>query len=281
MLHARRKRLRDLAEREGQGESFWTEEFFNSTRGRIVQIMRSFNGNQAYSALARELILEDEGVFDLGHPKAYDWYDFEQYALTCDDEMMPTVVEAWAVAAQDEVLNQKWRSQPFEEYEGRVNVVLREDRISFELVNGEMVPFASRELHAEVVVPTLNLLSGAEGWSSVETAYQNALAEIAAGNAEDAITDAGTALQEALTQLGCDGNALGPLIKSAKTKGLLSNHDGPMLDAIYKVADWVSADRSNNGDAHNARQAHVDDAWLIVHIVGALILRLSKATARP
>lgn len=52
-----------------------------------------------------------------------------------------------------------------------------------------------------------------------------ALGEISNGKPGDAITDAGTALQETLTALGCDGNNLGALIKSAKAKGLLAAHD--------------------------------------------------------
>ena len=59
-----------------------------------------------------------------------------------------------------------------------------------------------------MVGPTLRLLAGRPGWEAVETAYQKALEEISDGEADDAITDAGTALQEALVLLGCEGNAL-------------------------------------------------------------------------
>jgi hypothetical protein len=38
----------------------------------------------------------------------------------------------------------------------------------------------------------------------------------------------------------------------------------------------VSADRSERGDAHLVKESDSDDAWLVVHVVGALILRLEK-----
>lgn len=278
MLHSRRNRLRQLEEREAAGEDFWSESFPVGVRNKLLLFMRL--GDSAYAEHARAMILSDEGLLFLTSSKYGPEYDYFQYLQGCVDGMMPTVIEAWADALMSEHLS-VYESQDYDDFEAVVNLILREHRISFELLNGEMVPMSSRELHVEVTIPTLRLLAGDPKWGRVEAAYQDALAEIASGNAADAVTDAGTALQEALTILGCEGNALGPLIKSAKAKGLLSHHDGPMLDAVYKVADWVSADRSNTGDAHNAKAAHVEDAWLIVHIVGALILRLSKSVPRP
>jgi hypothetical protein len=43
---------------------------------------------------------------------------------------------------------------------------------------------------------------------------------------------------------------------------------------FQKLVDWVSASRSDRGDAHSASNATRPDAWLVVHVVGALILRL-------
>jgi hypothetical protein len=48
-----------------------------------------------------------------------------------------------------------------------------------------------------------------------------------------------------------------------------------MAEALEKIIDWVESDRSEKGDAHNARPATREDAWLTVHIVGAVILRLT------
>jgi hypothetical protein len=165
-----------------------------------------------------------------------------------------------------------------EHFWNTVNAALREHRISFELVGDTMIPFASKELHTEIVVPTMRLLSGRVGWDKVESAYQDALREIADGKPADAITDAGTALQEAFVTLGCLGNSLGVLAKSARSKGLFAPHDVLMTETLHKLVDWVSADRSEKGDVHQAREPSVDDAWLTVHIVGAIILRLVGPT---
>jgi len=143
-----------------------------------------------------------------------------------------------------------------------------------------MIEKNSLELHTEVVAPTLRLLGGKNGWDSVETAYQDALAELHGGSPSDAITDAGAALQEALEAAGCTGNALGPLITDAKKRGLLGNHDSRMTHAIEDLMHWMSSDRSTMGDAHHATDAKPEDAWLTVHVVGALIIRLAASTSR-
>lgn len=83
-----------------------------------------------------------------------------------------------------------------------------------------------------------------------------------------------------LTAIGCIGNALGPLIKDAKKQGLLAPHDARLDQAITDVMEWVSADRSQSGEAHHVSNASVEDAWLIVHILGAVILRLASGPPR-
>jgi hypothetical protein len=84
-----------------------------------------------------------------------------------------------------------------------------------------------------------------------------------------------------LTALGCDGNALGTQLASAKKKGLLAPHDHPLSLVIEKAIAWAAADRSEKGDTHKAGTAVRDDAWLTVHIVGALIVRLAGGNRTP
>jgi hypothetical protein len=194
--------------------------------------------------------------------------------------MVPSVIEAMSVVCNDGSISRRtnnWNSPTFDRM---VNNILREHRVSYELANSQMIEFSSREIHEELVTPTLQLLAGRPDGARVESAYQAALSEISKGQPSNAITDAGTALQETLATLGCSGNSLGPLAKSAREKGLLAPHDSPMVSAVEKIVHWVSADRSELGDAHEVSSATVDDAWFIVHIVGALILRLSKASPR-
>jgi hypothetical protein len=83
-----------------------------------------------------------------------------------------------------------------------------------------------------------------------------------------------------LEKLGCSGNQLGDLIRDGKKRGLFGPHDAKLTQSIAGLAHWVSSDRSTLGDAHHSTDANPDDAWLTVHVVGALILRLTGENAR-
>jgi hypothetical protein len=140
--------------------------------------------------------------------------------------------------------------------------------IGYQINGTEVVERESMVMHAEVVAPVLSLLHGDKRLAAVERAYQHALRELKPeGDPADAITDAATALQEMLQALGAKGNALGPLKADAIRMAILRPYDA-------KLVDWTSAIRSDRGDAHSASQATPEEAWLVVHVVGALILQL-------
>jgi hypothetical protein len=281
-LFRRRRELEMLAARERAGESLWTSDFPPATRVRVHHAMDDVAGSYGTPFfLARQQILREEGKYRLHQSKNLpERTDFVTYLHEGDSDDVATAIEAYhAAVGSDTHRQQTFEWDLPERFSHEVNRILREDRVAFELVEGEMVPFSSRELHVEIVTPTLRLIAQS-GWESVESAYQDALKQLSQGNAPNAITDAGTALQEALVKCGATGNALGPLIQSARASGLLASHDVPMAEALRKVADWVSADRSVSGDTHNSTPAEVEDAWLIVHVVGALVLRLSGASPR-
>lgn len=229
MLHRRRKRLAELAEREAAGESFWTTAFDEAVRTRVWFVWSDLYADQTYHAsdYARGAILRDEGMTSLMSSRGTPLADFAAYVKHAEDDMMPTVIESMALTTRESNIRTSRVWVGAEAFESEVNLLLREHRISFELSAGEMIPFDSLELHTEVVIPALRLLADSERFAKAETAYRNALAEISSNHAGDAITDAATALQEALIALGCKGNALGPLIGSARTKGLLGPHDTP------------------------------------------------------
>lgn len=281
MLHSRRKRLADLASREAAGESFWTEQFDERARTRIVHAFSDAVGDwRGYYTYARDAIIRDEGIFFLVSPRLTPDQDLIQYVMVGEDEMIPTVIEAMSAACSGPVNMQTGGWDRAASFDLTVKIILREHRLSYDLIDGLMIPFSTREIHESVIAPSLKLLAGRPDLEKVESAYHDALEEIVRGNAANAITDAGTALQEALTALGCTGNSLGPLIKSARESGLLAPHDSPMVGAVDKIMNWVSADRSERGDAHEVTSATIDDAWFTVHIVGAIVLRLSKASTR-
>jgi hypothetical protein len=279
-LHFQRKRAAERAAREAAGESLWTTQFDERVRIRILHSFKdSVNDHLPYE-LARGLLLRRAGLLWLVGQSLDAAQDLLNYLLQCSDDMVPSVIEVMSHVCNDPGIKQRTANWESDVFDGLVNGILREERISFELVKSEMIEFSSKEIHQEVVAPALQLLAGRRDLANVESAYQDALKEISKGAPSNAITDAGTALQEMLQALGCTGNSLGPLIKSAREHGFLAPHDSPMLGAMVKVLDWVSADRSERGDAHEVSGAGIDDAWFTVHIVGAAILRLSKATPR-
>lgn len=272
-LYGERKRLKELAEREAAGESFWTEHIERTARAKIAL---AWSGSLRHMGYGQESDFSEaislQLVRSLGLEQVRGTPDF--FVEITDPDLVFSYIEAvynaLRVFGRDE-----------DRFEGRVNEVLNSHRIAYRMVEGEIVPLSSDELHVAVVGPTLRLLVGRDDFAPAHATYLKALKEISHEDAGDAITDAATALQEALSALGCQGNALGPLINDARKKGLLAPHDEKLASGIQKFLDWVSADRSATGDAHGDSSATLADAWLAVHVVGALILRLADEVPRP
>lgn len=273
MLPSARRRKKETAARESAGESLWTKTFDHRARTRIESIWSTYESaaDGPYDSQVRYLIadiLRTEGGWQVGQA-------VDPEALRNDK--VPHEVLLDILASVPDALDQ---ARPGHKYGGKfaqeVNVILHEHRIAYKFVEGELVEFESDELLKTVIEPALKLLIG-DKFKGAHAAYLAALKEHDPG---DAITDAGTALQETLTALGCRGNALGPLIKDAKKNGLLAGHDQTLIDGISKFMEWASADRSESGDGHKVTEADRADAWLMIHIVGALIVRLADGTRR-
>lgn len=287
MLHSLRKRMNQLAEGEAAGESFWTETFNERVRTRLRHAITRTASESHFSegslfAEARRLIVEQEGMTTLmGRGEAYD--DFDAFFEGCGNDMFPTALEAVILGLATLDLRQARLGNRRRDYAARfvdsATEILRQERVAWEVIEGEMVEMKSKELHTAAVAPALRLLHNS-AFSKVDKQYRDALGELADDKPANAITDAGTALQEMLEALGCEGNQLGDLIRSAKAKQLLGAHDNPLVEAVEKSLHWAAADRSQMGDAHHATAATKDDAWLMVHIVGALIVRLAAGTQR-
>jgi len=276
MLFRRRKRLQELTDREARGETLWTDKFVPEVRNKIAYAFGDAAGSvEPTAVVARQLILRDEGWPYLADSQLLPAADFLRYVMTAPDDMLPTIIEAMYLAGTQRRDTLGYYSFGLDDFAAVISTILAEHRIAFDFVDGRMIPFESKELHTAVVEPVVRLLSGRQGYESVESAYLAALHELSAGSPDDAITDAARALQLMLEGLGCEGNALGPLVASAKKRGLLGPHDHLLTEALAKTIDWVSADRTAMGDAHHVSRATPDDAWFTVHVVGAIIVRLA------
>lgn len=166
-------------------------------------------------------------------------------------------------------------------YRDRVNDIFEERDIAWYLTGEKVIPRSSAAMHTTVVEPVFALTAGEPRFAAVEKSFQAALRELKPnGDPSDAITDAGRALQEMLIACGARGNAIGPLLVDARKRELLAQYDSKLAEAVQALGDWVSADRSARGDAHQVVEATREDAWLAVRVTGALILRLGAGRKR-
>lgn len=271
MLFSERKRDQETAEREAAGEDLWVDYIEPHARIRLTEIAIIFNTGLSDQHVSMGVQVARVLRARLGHSTS----DRITVALADDDAV---AILNWLGAAHI-VIKDKLGTKAADHFALLVNDVFRQERIAFKFVDGSIVEFASDELNVEVVEPAVRLLVGKK-FDAAHGAYMDALKEITEGNPGDAITDAGTALQEALKALGCEGNSLGRQLADAKKRGLLAGHDQSLTDAIHRAIDWASADRSESGDGHKYTEAAIADAWLMVHIVGALIVRLADGAPR-
>jgi len=245
MLYGRRKRLRKIEMAEAEGRSFWTNKLDETARFKlgyaVSDLAQGMTGQYSFDLLgaAQRKTLSDLGLPRLSKRQTSDASeDVMNACLHAGEDVIFSLLEALILLSA--ATSGGGRGLGYEDYltlherlpvfVGTIRSILREHRLSFDLIDGRFIPMESREMHEDVVVPALTLLGGRKDLARVEVAYQEALDELHTGTPDDAITDAGTALQETLVALGCDGNALGPLANSARSKGIISAHDRKLID---------------------------------------------------
>jgi hypothetical protein len=293
-LFSRRKAQLEKQQRAEAGAPVaMTAAFDQKARVRLLYAMRNATPSHLSSAigysrmspvemflgLVHEVLLTEWGELRLaGKPAPHE--DLMAFLLeSASDEQVVDVLEATFVALVEAARRNEYPygDPGFDTFRDRVNVILDEHDVAYQVVGSEVVPRASMALYSGVVAPVLSLLHGDPRLAKVESAFQEALRELKPGGSpDDAITDAARALQEMLVAIGCRGNTIGKLLDDAKGKGLLGPHDSKLALGVEQIGDWVSADRSERGDAHLVRETDADDAWLAVHVAGALVLRLEK-----
>lgn len=286
MLFRNRKRLAQLQKAEAKGQSFWTEELDEQVRLKIRYLVENLSDSigTIFIETAQKITIEEEALVRLASEHRDSRYtDAIDGILTADTSVVLSLIEA-LMSLTNRV--KPSRIQPYitprnaarlgaalPVFIGKLSQILREHRIAFDIVERHFVPRQSRIMHENVIVPTLMLLVITKNMKMLRRLIEMTLSELHDGSPDDAITDASTALQEALSALRCEGNSLGPLANSAVVEEVIEPHD-------KKLIDWVSADRSTKGDAHSVSSALIEDAWLTVHVVGAIILRICGGPLR-
>lgn len=161
----------------------------------------------------------------------------------------------------------------------KVNDVLLEERIGWLYVDGRFRERRVQPLHVELVMPVEALLSGDVIFRRAEVAYQEAMTALAQGYYGSAVSLSYSAVQETFLALGAQGGNLGALFANAKTRGFLRGVDANLLTAIKALDSWLTANRSERGNAHGASDADRDDAQLSIHVAASLMVRLMKLGA--
>jgi len=134
-------------------------------------------------------------------------------------------------------------------------------------------------LHSELLRPATILLGDDPTYKTVSDAFQSALTRLSKGETDVALTQAATALQEFFRALGVEGNSVSDQLDKAQRAKVISGADRSLMKPLI---DWVNADRSDRGNAHRHREGDVTkaDAWLMMHVVAALMVRLSNKEPR-
>lgn len=152
-------------------------------------------------------------------------------------------------------------------------------RVDWSFEDGRFQERGNFVMHSEVLRPATILLADDLTFVRASAAFQSALTKLTKGEADVALTEAATSLQEFFRALGVDGNSLSNQLDNAATQKVISGADRSLMKPLM---DWVNADRSNRGNAHYHRAGDVTkaDAWLMMHVVAALMVRLSNREPR-
>ncbi|WP_419850519.1 hypothetical protein [Candidatus Poriferisocius sp.] len=272
-----RKHRRHQAELEESGTQLWTDRLTPPVRVQFTHIIKSFE-EQYYLKRRMPDVVRDVsfqfGFIDLSHAFAFRALSSYEQVLNailledCGEDVVFSLLEAvWDIVPEYEGT---YAANPRDMYSSELREVLEDGRISYDFVEGNIITRGEQEMHVEVVVPAITLLSGRSGFEDAERNYMDALTSIRESRFDDAVTDAASAVEVTLRIMGC-GEATTTFEKRgsiAIERDLLASYDKRLLG-------WITATRGAEGDAHGrGAQTARADAWLVVHVAGALILRL-------
>ncbi|MCT9620520.1 hypothetical protein [Curtobacterium sp. C2H10] len=165
------------------------------------------------------------------------------------------------------------------EFAAIVNDILLGSRVDWAYAEGYFQPRGNHVLHQQLIKPASVLLDSDPKFTPASQGLQLAISRLSNDSTDAAITDAASAVQEFFRALGVDGNSISDQLNVATTQGIISAVDRKLL---MPIVTWVNADRSERGNAHHHRDGDVSraDAWLMIHVASALIVRLSGQEPR-
>ncbi|WP_420609167.1 hypothetical protein [Candidatus Poriferisodalis sp.] len=286
-----RELRRATAEREAAGESLWTEQLDLKTRTKLAARVRDQLWDDIHEGGVRTLlsaitqdVSDAAGVVSRAGevPELFGRQDVDDFVASIRDPGQDLLVIfgliegvwRWQAVIDEEFIERRSRAR--QHFQDRINEILEDHRIGFVFAGGNFLPRSGSIADREILVPAFEYLTGDQRFADAENTYREALTAIQHRQPDEAITKACTALQSVLAALDCGNGSdrLSKQIAVAIDKGLLAKHDKPL-------EGWLTADRGNFGSAHPSdSSAERPDAWLTVHVIGAIVLRLSRGGAR-
>jgi hypothetical protein len=160
-----------------------------------------------------------------------------------------------------------------------VNDILLHGRVEWVYEDEKFHERSNSVLHVEVVRPASILLDSDPKYAKASAGFQAAITRLSENKPDVAITDAASAVQEFFRALGVMGNSISDQLNAAQKANVITAYDRSLLKPF---TDWVNGDRSERGNAHHHREGDVSksDAWLAIHVAGALMVRLSNEEPR-
>lgn len=228
----------------------------------------------------------------LGIHRVETWASAEKLRGEGDDEnrldALAAVVNAfvWLAENDDELEDSGYSHradyEPTYDAETFIEVVndrLLHARVDWLFEDGRFQERGNYVMHSEVLRPATVLLADDPAFTTASAAFQSALTRLSKGETDVALTEAATSLQEFFRALGVDGNSVSDQLDNAQRAKVISGADRSLMKPLIA---WVNADRSDRGNAHRHRAGDVSkaDAWLMMHVVGALMVRLSNREPR-
>ena len=228
----------------------------------------------------------------LRNTTSYDWLSQKRLRGEGDDidrlDALAAVIGAFVWLAENdeewEESGDSYKANYEPEYDAEKLIEVLNDRLlharvdwSFE--DGQFQERGNFVMHSEVLRPATILLADDPAFVRASAAFQSALTRLSKGETEVALTEAATSLQEFFRALGVEGNSLSNQLDNAANAKVISGADRGLMKPLI---DWVNGDRSQRGNAHYHRAGDVSkaDAWLMMHVVGAVMVRLSNREPR-
>lgn len=279
LFYSERLRQIDLIAKEATGQTFWSPDLKIETRNKIIYAVNNLCNNPfSVKNRIRYTLISNYGKAFLQDPNLEGYIDYDLSLQKGDVNRVLDMIEAtYFELEQSSIVNVGEAIYGAQrKFEVAINEIFQLDRNSYIFREGQIHKLSEQFSFENIIFPTMNLLNLKSDFLEVNNKFKEALEEIARNKPADAITDAGTTLQIYLNIKGFPGKVLSEQINVFKQSKVVSGVDLRLLNALIDCMNWISGIRNQKGDAHPGENVQLEDAWFVLRILGALILRFES-----